>query len=240
MLVYSQYNMLPKFEKLTVPIFMPTSRLREKQEEGLKYPLAEIHDCPYYILDKISKFICLSTNRYWDETCPTNIYQLAMELREDIVIHRQDGDRDWTAFVHAAFPNGWTPSSVIGKSFYKIHEPVPGFNLSTSKQMVDACIHKGPFQRFVWGVDFDHQHRISANYKQLQFDINNPILYVKVETQIIVGMPEVDAFMFVLRQDFIPEFAIHKPTLLSSLLSMTPEQRVYKSVSDDLLTYLDI
>jgi len=230
--------MLPKFNKVTSPFFMPSSRYNEKRDESIKFTTnLRVNSIGE---DEVSDFILEHSNVLTSENRGSKfrLMDIVEKIREDIVIHRRQGDMDWTCYVHSCFPNGWTPEQVIGKSFYDIHKPVPGFNLATSKQMVDACINKGPFERYVWGLDYDHQHRISLNYKQLKFDINNPILYVKVETQIIVGFPQVDAFVFILRQDFIPEFGIDKATLVNTLKKMTPEQRAYKSITDDVIRYL--
>ena len=163
---------------------------------------------------------------------PHTFSNIAMQIQEDIAIHRLGDDRDWLAATHICFPSGWLPDEKIGRSFSEIHEPIPGFNLKTSRKMVEAMVYNGPFERFVWSPVFEDRINFHPSTPKKKFDPSNPCVFVKVERQLTIGFPEHRASLFVMRQ-FLIRDDIDKLALAESLKSMTQEQRVYKGISEN-------
>jgi len=136
----------------------------------------------------------------------------------------------------------------VGGSFAEIHAPVPGMEPVTRKagSMVDAMIDRGPFVRFVWGVATDtalNHHPEPppgvepATWNGRRFDAADPRLWIRIERQTILGLPEADAALFAIRTSFRDGDALRadpemNAALQAALCSMTPDQAVYKGVSD--------
>ena len=100
--------------------------------------------------------------------------------------------------------------------------------------MVEA---KQGLVRFAWGVGTDdglNQHPEGATERR-PFDAALPGAFVRVERQVILGLPEVGAAVFTIRTSHLDCVEVRQdPTLRQSLLSaidsMTPEQLRYKGL----------
>lgn len=171
---------------------------------------------------------------------PFTFSNIAMQIQEDIAIMRLDDEREWLAAAHICFPSGWLPEDKIGRSFSEIHAPVPGINLAMGRKMVEAMIHRGPFERFVWSPVFEDRINFHPRTLKVKFDPKNPAIFIKVERQLTIGFPEHRASLFVIRQHLIRD-EIDKLALAESLKSMTEDQRIYKGVNecfDELVSWL--
>jgi hypothetical protein len=119
-------------------------------------------------------------------------------------------------------------------------------------------VHKGPYTRFVWGFGSDmrlNHHPEPAPgadpavWKGRSFsrDREGSPFILRVERQVIHGLPEVNAAIFGIRIYFMDGEEIrrqpaHRALLRSALLSMTPESRVYKGLDqcmDEVIAWLD-
>ena len=83
---------------------------------------------------------------------------LCSQFQEDLAIVRAEPGRgDWLAAYQICAPTHWAPEEKAGKSFAAIHAPVPGIEpiVRVADAMVDAMVNRGPFVRFVWGIDTD-------------------------------------------------------------------------------------
>jgi hypothetical protein len=138
------------------------------------------------------------------------------------------------------FASHWLPEDKIGKSFDQTHQPVP-MNLKNSKKIVDAMIHSGIFERFVWSVIYEKKYNFHPRLTHKEFDKNNPQVLLKVERQITVGFSEHDFCLFILRQYIVEEDKIDKKLLSQVIKNMTPEQKKYKGLDncEDLINYLE-
>ena len=118
--------------------------------------------------------------------------------------------------------------------------------LRTSNAIVDAMIHKGPFVRFVWSFVTDTRlnHHPEAPpgvdpvfWKGRSFDANKEEpFYLRVERQVVYGLPEISSSVFTIRLSFwraseICADPLKRQMLLGALESMTPESRQYKGVA---------
>ncbi len=170
---------------------------------------------------------------------PNNLDALAMRVQEDIVVFQANTDR--LCYFHVCLPSAWDPVEKLNKSFKEIHEDIPGMHLDKVDSLKRAMLNNGPFQRFVWSVIFENRLNFHPSVPKKQFDIDNPVVFVKVERQITKGFLEKGLVLFLIRQHLIPFEDIKLSNLLKSLENMTPEQLSYKGLDtsiDDLLIYL--
>ena len=234
------YNLLPGLEKLKLPIFEVNERERFislKKEEILKQECFFESEMESNIYDIVCDFII---SNYPIKISGT-FSELALQMREDLVIHRISSEKDWLASGHICFPSGWDPALKIGRSFLEIHRPIPGMRLSNSRKLVEAMVYSPPFERYVWGLIFEDRVSGHPNYVKKSFDPEFPKLWVKYERQVVVGFPDILSSLFSICQYLIPEDQIDKSALRSSLELMTIDQRVYKGLNnnfEELLLYL--
>jgi hypothetical protein len=230
------YSVLPQLSRITVDkVFEVTLKdqmqFLEAKREAVKLQTAFAeHDMDDDIYETICRFIVEQYPIRLNE--PFTFSNIAMQIQEDIAIHRLSDDRDWLAAAHICFPSGWNPMDKIGRPLSEIHAPIPGMNLSRSRKLVETMVNHGPFERFVWSVVFDDRINFHPRTPKKKFDPSNPCVFIKVERQLVVGFPEHSASLFVMRQHLIRD-NIDKPELVKSLLSMTEDQRIYKGINDE-------
>lgn len=234
------YSVLPGLHKLdNLPIFERDEHydfyMAEKKNACANQRVFHEHDISPAIYLKIGNFIIAQVP---DLKPPFTFESIALQLQEDLAIHRYENEKDWLAACHVCFPSSWYPEEKIGRSLSMIHEPVPGMRLENSLKMVYSVIHHGPYYRFVWSPVFEKQINFHPSIKRLNFNLENPVVYVKVERQVIVGFPEENAFLFILRQHLIEPQDIDYPALYKACSDMNEAQRKYKGVTQSLMDYL--
>jgi hypothetical protein len=185
---------------------------------------------------------------------------LCGQIQEDLAIVRTEPGRgDWLAAYHICAPSHWAPEEKAGRSFVAIHEPVPGIEPITrvADAMVDAMVNRGPFVRFVWGIDTDRRYNRhplppegedAAGWPSPPFDPSQPSPFVfRVERQVMVGLPEVRAALFLIRLYLTEGTEVRadpkqRHDLGTALAGMSPESRAYKGITsyaDRLSDWLD-
>ena len=239
------YSVLPRLRKLgSGPVFELTAHdlhryLAAKQEAVRCQTCLLEHEMTPELYDVVCDFV---VGRYPGPLRkPHTFANVAMQIQEDLIVHRLDEDRDWMAAGHISFPSHWLPESKIGRSLAEIHAPIPGMNLSKQRELVEAMVYSGPFERFVWTVVFEDRIGGHPRLPRKRFDPAHPVVYAKVERQVTVGFPDQRAGLFVLRQFLIPEHELNQPALLAALCGMSPAELAYKGLNeciDDLLAYL--
>ena len=234
------YSVLPGLHKLdNLPIFEKDEHydyyLAEKKNACANQQVFLEHDISAAIYLKICNYI---RTQVPELTAPFTFESIALQLQEDLAIHRYAEEKDWLAACHVCFPSNWLPEEKIGRSLSMIHEPVPGMRLENSLKMVHSVIHHGPYYRFVWGPIFEKQINFHPSIKRRSFDPANPMVYVKVERQIIIGFPDEESFLFILRQHLIEPQELDYPALYKACKEMNEAQRKYKGVTKPLLDYL--
>lgn len=175
---------------------------------------------------------------------------LACQVQEDLaIVCRQPDGTDRLAAYHICAPSHWRPEEKYGRGFAAIHAPVPGIEAvnRVAGSMVDAMIHRGPFVRFVWGIDTDRrlnrhpeppQRVAEADWASPPFDTRSPAPVVfRVERQVTWGLPDVSAALFLIRPYLTEATSIRadpqqRQSLCSALRGMSLESRVYKGISD--------
>ncbi len=182
------------------------------------------------------------------EVISPTLEQLALQVQEDFAIVSTDQVQDWISYLNVCLPSHWSPAERIGGSFFATHSVVPGMERVTaiSRQMVDAMVHKGPFVRFVWGLQSDnrlnHHPEPPAEFeasKSLEEwigqDYTKPI-WVRAERQVIYGLPQVGAALFLIRVSMIPEAeliqdSVSTKRLVQAVASMSSQSRTYKGIN---------
>jgi hypothetical protein len=177
--------------------------------------------------------------------CDHLLEALAFQIQPDLaIVVRGPEGTDRVAAVHVCGVSHWRPVEKLGQSFFQTHTVVPGMEKinAAAPRMVDAMIQQGPFVRFVWGVESDDRlnHHPDPpdgwtfdDWNGRRFD-RSPF-WGRVERQTLLGLPEVNAALFVIHAKTVEGTEIlHSPTermgLLGALNSMSPEARRYKGV----------
>ncbi len=183
---------------------------------------------------------------------------LAAQIQEDLtVICRAENGSNWLSAVHLCYPNHWSAEEKIGKNFSCIHTPVAGMEKINRRAdaIVNTMINRKPMVRFGWGLSTDtrlnHHPEPPAKLSLQQwygrnFDPQHPRLYLRIERQVIWGLPQCQAALFTIRTYFRDCSVIKKDPelrhkLSSAIESMTPESLIYKGLAetkDSILTWL--
>jgi len=172
---------------------------------------------------------------------PKHLDALMMRVQEDLVIFNAQTDR--LCYFHVCFPNNWDPMNALNKDFKQIHSKVPGMNLDKADGFRRTILNNGPFQRFVWDVIFENRLNFHPDIHRKQFNLEDPVVYIKIERQVIKGFVDRGLVLLFIKQYLIPFDNIKKKELLSTLKGMTKEQLKYKELDksvDNLISYLEI
>ena len=235
----SGYSLLPQLKKINKKHIF---QLSPERDRFLNQKQISIKSQKCFLEHNMTNEIYKDVCGFIIENYPIPVYgefpDLCMQIQEDIAIHRISDTTDWLAATHICYPSGWSPEEKIGKTFNEIHAPIPGMNLSNSRKLVETMVNHGPFERYVWGLVYENELNYHPNIVRNKFNLLNPVIFAKIERQITYGFPEHNAVLFILKQYLIPEQDIDKELILKALLSMTPKQRVYKGISDDVINYL--
>ncbi|MFN2455475.1 MAG: DUF3445 domain-containing protein [Pyrinomonadaceae bacterium] len=186
---------------------------------------------------------------------------LCSQVPEDIaVVSLAPEGNDYLTAIHLCSPSHWAAEDKIGKNFTAIHAPVPGIERinRTAPSLVDAMINKGPFVRFAWGITGDTRlnHHPQPppgltieQWRGRTFQAKNASspFALRIERQVLHGLPELNAALFAIRVYFISGEEIRanereRALLRAALLSMTPESRAYKGLDEnmeDVIAWLD-
>lgn len=174
-----------------------------------------------------------------------SLESLALSIPDDLaIISRSPDGTDHLSALLVFFPNGWSPREKIGQSFFNTHTPVPGIEPVNSKaaHFVNLMIHADqPLQRFVWGLRFDDflDHRPQA--PALSFNPTCPRAFLRVERQIILGLPSHHSALFLIRTFLYDLFTLPPetlPPLLAALESLSPDTAHYKGLTHALPTLI--
>ena len=170
---------------------------------------------------------------------------LCSNLQEDVAVVQLDGNNDWLAAIHLCSPNHWDPRTKIGRPFNEIHVPVPGIERTVKNYqvMLKMIVDKDPFTRFAWGIATDaqlnHHPEVPPGYEPevwrgRRVADENSEFFVRVERQNLVGLKEVNAFIFTIRTYFYKVAELdseEKKALAKAVSSMTSASLEYKGMT---------
>lgn len=171
---------------------------------------------------------------------------LLCQVQEDLAFVAAADDGDRLAYLHLCFPNHWSAQDKVGSDFRAVHGPVPGFERigRQARRLVDAMTERGPFVRFAWGLATDtrlnHHPQPPPGHDPAQwhgrhFDPADPRLFLRMERQVTVGLPQVPGFLFTIRTYFrdVAELdGASRRKLAAALASMDERTAAYKGVAD--------
>jgi len=160
---------------------------------------------------------------------------LSLSLQEDLVVLQRRSDGSNAAIlVDVSFPSDWSPERIVGTDFRFIHGPVPGFadGEAQAASLASAMIERGPYVRFVWTLTADDflDHHPSEGRRRPWSPAGEGFL--RVERQITVPFPAVQASLFLIRTYLYPFRALaaeQRATLRRALESMPPDAARYKN-----------
>lgn len=179
---------------------------------------------------------------------------LAVNVPEDLAIWRRDpaSGAEWLALLHVCAPEHWDPRAKIGRPFAEVHQPVADIapTSAASPRLARAAIEQGPFLRFAWGVARDeepnrHPDVIPPGLR------SRPLLpeqlFLRVERQTLLGLPEADAAIFTIRPYWyrladVARSAERRRQLAAALRSMSDAALRYKGLTglrDPLVAWLE-
>ena len=163
--------------------------------------------------------------------------ELMQNVAEDLAIVSTEADRDWISYLHLCSPSHWAMADKIGTSFFETHLPVPGIERvnAAATGLVRAMVQGGPKVRFVWTVesDNDFNHHPSRPAGRNFADVGD--FWVRWERQVTVGLPDVNAALFLIRVGFcsrkeVLADASCRDQLVAALESMSAASRQYKGL----------
>ncbi|MET0286244.1 MAG: heme-dependent oxidative N-demethylase subunit alpha family protein [Polyangiales bacterium] len=161
---------------------------------------------------------------------------LARAVQEDFaVMCAGEHDDGRTVALEVRLPGGWRPERLAEASFHAIHAPVPGFvdHTLAARSMMRAMIERGPYVRFVWTLCHDdeldhHPDRPNAGRWH-----EARRLFVRVERQVTVPLPEARATVFLIRTYLYPYLTLdstQRATVREAMRVMPSEVRAYKGL----------
>ena len=185
----------------------------------------------------------ISNNKYQNA-----LDALSCQVQEDIAIIERHKQKDFISFLHLCLPNHWAAEDKLGQSIIDAHLPVPKMdkiNQQTPK-LINALIHKGPFERFTWGIATDkrlNHHPIApdgieqAEWQGRKFDPDKPELYLRIERQTTTGLAEVNAFIFTIRtyHHAVKDLTGDELTILKHAILTMPDTFNSKQISGSLV-----
>lgn len=216
--------------------------------------------------ENISKYFCTHNFRDstrdavinflkpFSNTQSTDFDTLCSQFQEDIAVIQLDREKDWLAAIHLCSPNHWDPRTKIGKPFDAIHTPVPEIERTVKNYMVmlKMIVDKDPFTRFAWGIATDdrlnHHPEPPPGYNASEWRgrriDDSSEFFVRVEKQHLIGLKNVNAFIFTIRTYFYKVEELNpeeQAALAKAVKSMTSASLEYKGMNlfkDQLLSLL--
>lgn len=180
---------------------------------------------------------------------------LALQVQEDLAVICRNGYQNWLAAVHLCHPNHWAAVDKVGQEFTVVHAPVAGMEKINrrSEAIVHTMITRPPMVRFGWGISTDtrlNHHPQSPPgipseiWQGRQFDIHAPRLYMRLERQVLWGLPQVGACLFTIRTYFrdchlLKQQPRERAMLLSALQSMPLDSLNYKGLANNQTAIFD-
>ena len=155
---------------------------------------------------------------------------LCSQIQEDVCVMQNDE----LVASHVCLPSWWSVEEKMGMNMAEIHSKVPGMNDTNYKQIWDACLNKGPFLRYNWGLTDTlvlNQHPTKNIGKD--FDTGN--VYLRIERQVLQGFPIIKSVLFLIRT-FVADVKTlthqQRATMITAIENMTDEELEYKGMRE--------
>lgn len=240
------------------------NKLKARNESEEKYiciqPQADLCVINRFILETLCKeypdyFSFNMQNNYLDchltdkqlQTNTDNLFvELGMQVPEDLAVMQLDSHGNGKVIaLHLCAPNHWAAQDKIGEDFIGIHMPVPDMEriYQRQREINQACLNKGPFVRFAWGLSTDkylnHHPQPAAGVSQQDwqgrnFNPDKPELYMRVERQTLTGFKAENQLLFTIRSYFYDVQLLEKQqklALVNAINTMNDQVLRYKGLS---------
>ena len=147
-----------------------------------------------------------------------------------VVTQRPDGS-DYVSFAGVHFPDAWNAESIIGRSFREIHQNVRRPNgmkvIPGPERLVTSMINSPePLER-IGAVVFKQNCKLNHHKDRgfvTDFDFERePGLFLRFERQVILPMPEINSFGFLIYTYFVDcTNDLYKDRVLQALDNLNP------------------
>ncbi len=171
---------------------------------------------------------------------------LACQVPEDLAVITL-AERHWLSALHLCLPNRWAAEQKIGDDFGGVHRPVPGIEKisARARTLVEAMVYRGPYVRFAWGLSAHarlNRHpqpppgQFPGQQQEPEFSRDDPRLWLRVERQVLWGLPAAGAALFTIRTYLtdcreIKDNVAQSRKLCSAVASMSDEELTYKGLA---------
>ena len=116
----------------------------------------------------------------------------------------------------------------------KIHADIPGMEKTAYDHIWNACLHKGPYLRYNWTLT-DTPILNQHPSKNIGKNFDRDSLFLRVERQVLQGIPEVCAVLFLIRTYVGDVHTLEKKqrkTLATAIDNMTDDELYYKGLTN--------
>lgn len=226
--------------------------MAEKLSEEYKYITFKSED-DYYVLDneltnesvyvdgdlKVMQILksptCNCTKRCLNCDYPkptyTNLFDaLCSQIQEDVCVMQNNR----LVASHVCLPSWWSPAQKIGKTMAEIHSEVPSMDDTNYQAIWNACVNKGPFLRYNWGLT-DTMVLNQHSDKGIGKDFDSDNIYLRIERQVLQGFPATQSVAFLIRT-FVADVKTltreQRTTMVTAIENMTDEELEYKGLTD--------
>ena len=134
---------------------------------------------------------------------------ICSQIQEDVCVMRFDE----LVSAHVCLPSWWSPAEKMGMGMREIHEDVPGMDKTSYEHIWNACLNKGPYIRYNWSLT-DTPVLNQHPSKNIGKDFDSGDLFLRVERQVLHGLPVVKSVIFLIR------------TYVGNIDTLTTEQRI--------------
>jgi hypothetical protein len=176
---------------------------------------------------------------------------LAMQVQEDLCVMSLGNGGNWTSAVHVMAPNYWRPSEILGTDYNAVHGPVPGMDRLKAKapKLLASIAAGAQYVRFVWGLETDdalnHHPDVVGDLSRAKAwtdtrEAERP-LFVRIERQTLVGLPEVNSLLFGIRtyiRDVRELPGVDRQAITQALEGMNEAELAYKGLSECAVEFI--
>lgn len=170
------------------------------------------------------------------------------QLQEDVCVIQFDDQTDYIAYLHLCFPNHWAAKDKIGQNFIESHAAVPDMDKINRQAtpLMQSLLRNSPMERFTWGITNDEILDKHPKYPRPVRSCSNLSEYfLRIERQVMIGFPEVNALLFLIRSYHQPLAQLtvqERQRLAYSIRTMSPTTAQYKGLDgcrDTIISLLD-